>query len=131
MSTLEVRKLCFEYADKYVKVQSEQFQRLGILGDWANPYQTMSPDYEAKTLEVFARLRRERAGLQEAQAGSLVDRESDGPGRRGTGIQDVTDKSVFVEFPLMPTRGQTNGRVTTCWSGPPRPGHYRRIWRRR
>src|SRR5687768_4654739 len=31
--TLEMRRLCFDYADKYVKVQSEQFQRLGILGD--------------------------------------------------------------------------------------------------
>src|SRR3954453_21941245 len=32
--TVEVRDRCYAYADKYVKVQSEQFQRLGILGDW-------------------------------------------------------------------------------------------------
>ncbi len=55
MSVLEVRKLCHEYAEKYVKIQSEQFQRLGILGDWDNPYLTMSPGYEAETLEVFAK----------------------------------------------------------------------------
>ena len=55
MSVLDVRKRCFEYASKYVKIQSEQFQRLGILGDWGNPYLTMDPEYEAETLEVFAK----------------------------------------------------------------------------
>src|SRR6478609_6345738 len=45
MSTVEVRRKCFEYADKYVKVQSQQFQRLGILGEWNNPYLTMKPEY--------------------------------------------------------------------------------------
>ena len=53
--TLEMRRLCFAYADKYVKVQSEQFQRLGILGEWGDPYLTMAPSYEADTLDVFAR----------------------------------------------------------------------------
>jgi isoleucyl-tRNA synthetase len=37
MSVGEVRKLCHDYADKYVKIQSEQFQRLGILGEWGPP----------------------------------------------------------------------------------------------
>src|SRR5690348_15601622 len=41
MSTVEVRRKCYEYAAKYVKIQSEQFQRLGILGNWADPYLTM------------------------------------------------------------------------------------------
>src|SRR5579884_2237726 len=51
MSITDVRKKCFEYADKYVKIQSEQFQRLGILGEWENPYLTMNPVYEESTLE--------------------------------------------------------------------------------
>src|SRR2546430_6820146 len=55
MPIVEIRKLCFAYADKYVKLQSEQFQRLGILAEWDKPYATMTPDYEACTLEVFAR----------------------------------------------------------------------------
>src|SRR5436190_8286578 len=56
MSVSEIRKLCFEYADKYVKLQSEQFQRLGILGEWNDPYLTMKPQYEASVLEVFAKI---------------------------------------------------------------------------
>src|SRR3954447_5536643 len=55
MSTVDVRRRCYEYAAKYVGVQSEQFQRLGILGEWNDPYLTMAPAYEASTLEVFAR----------------------------------------------------------------------------
>src|SRR6476469_3711593 len=56
MSTVEVRRKCFEYAAKYVGIQSEQFQRLGILGEWDDPYLTMEKGYEAGTLEVFAKL---------------------------------------------------------------------------
>src|SRR5205085_4475856 len=55
LGTLEVRRRCFEYAQKYVGVQCEQFKRLGILGEWNNPYLTMKPRYEASTLEVFAK----------------------------------------------------------------------------
>ncbi len=44
---LEVRKLCREYAENWVKVQKEEFIRLGVLGDWNNPYLTMTPSYQA------------------------------------------------------------------------------------
>ncbi|KPK80591.1 MAG: hypothetical protein AMJ81_11810, partial [Phycisphaerae bacterium SM23_33] len=56
MSHAEVRRHCAAYADKYAKVQSEQFQRLGVMGEFGRPYITMSPEYEAAVLEVFARM---------------------------------------------------------------------------
>ncbi|MBN1942491.1 MAG: class I tRNA ligase family protein, partial [Phycisphaerae bacterium] len=56
MPAADIRKLCKAYAEKFVGVQSEQFQRLGVLGDFTNPYITMHPRYEAAVLEVFARL---------------------------------------------------------------------------
>jgi len=56
MSKLGIRKGCKKYASKYVKVQSEQFQELGIFGDFDNPYLTFKPQYEAGILEVFAEL---------------------------------------------------------------------------
>jgi len=52
---LEVREACAAFADKYRKVQTEQFERLGILGDWANEYWTIQPAYEAAELETFAK----------------------------------------------------------------------------
>jgi isoleucyl-tRNA synthetase len=52
---LEVREACAAFADKYRRIQTEQFQRLGVLGDWANEYWTIQPEYEAAELETFAR----------------------------------------------------------------------------
>ncbi len=53
MSKTDIRKLCFKYASKYVKIQSKQFRELGIFGDFDNPYLTFKPSYEAGILEVF------------------------------------------------------------------------------
>ncbi|MEE9258787.1 MAG: isoleucine--tRNA ligase [Nitrospinaceae bacterium] len=43
----EIRKLCREYADKFVEVQREEFKRLGVFADWERPYLTMDYSYEA------------------------------------------------------------------------------------
>ena len=56
MSPLEIREKCTNYAKKWVEIQKEGFQRLGILGEWDNPYLTLNPEYEAKQLEVFGEL---------------------------------------------------------------------------
>ncbi|MDY7010222.1 MAG: isoleucine--tRNA ligase [Planctomycetota bacterium] len=56
MSHSDVRRRCAEYADKYVRIQAEQFQRLGVIGEFDRPYITMTPEYESAVLEVFARL---------------------------------------------------------------------------
>ncbi len=52
----EFRELCYEYALKQVANQKEQFKRLGVLGDWDNPYITLTKDFEARQIEVFAKM---------------------------------------------------------------------------
>ena len=98
MSVVDVRKRCWDHASKYARLQSEQFQRLGILGDWENPYMTMAPKYEAATLEVFSEF--VAAGLVYKQLKpvhwsienqtALADAELE--------YRDVEDPSVQVEF---------------------------------
>ncbi len=56
MPQLEIRRLCREFADKYFNIQREQFQRLGVIGDWQHPYLTMSPEYEAGIVRTFRKL---------------------------------------------------------------------------
>ncbi|MFH1149963.1 MAG: isoleucine--tRNA ligase [Actinomycetota bacterium] len=56
VSKVELRRMCRDYAMKYVALQSEEFQRLGVLGEFDNPYLTLSPTYEATNIEVFADL---------------------------------------------------------------------------
>ncbi|MDE3147945.1 MAG: isoleucine--tRNA ligase, partial [Acidobacteriota bacterium] len=48
-----VLEACRAYAQKYVDLQTSQFQRIGCFGRWELPYKTMSRDYEARTLEAF------------------------------------------------------------------------------
>jgi isoleucyl-tRNA synthetase len=47
------RKLCREYAEKYLAIQREEFIRLGVFGDWMEPYITMAYDYEATIVREF------------------------------------------------------------------------------
>ncbi|MDP0493912.1 MAG: isoleucine--tRNA ligase [Fusobacterium sp. JB021] len=56
MSPLKIREKCTKYAKKWVNIQKEGFIRLGVLGEWDNPYLTLAPEYEAKQLEVFGEL---------------------------------------------------------------------------
>src|SRR2546429_128301 len=55
MPPLSIRRACREFAANALKRQTRDFQRLGILGEWDNPYITMSDHYEAETARLFAR----------------------------------------------------------------------------
>ncbi len=50
----ELRDYCMEYARTYIDVQREEFQRLGVLGDWQDPYITFKAQYEAAQIGAFA-----------------------------------------------------------------------------
>ncbi len=56
MPKIKVREKCEKYARKFVRIQKEEFQRLGCLGDWDNPYLTLAPQYEKGILEVFRKI---------------------------------------------------------------------------
>jgi isoleucyl-tRNA synthetase len=48
-----ILEACRAYAQKYVDLQTSQFERIGCFGRWDKPYKTMTRDYEARTLEAF------------------------------------------------------------------------------
>ena len=52
---LETRKKCRSYAEKYVNIQREEFKRLGVFGEWDNPYLTMKYEYQATILRELGR----------------------------------------------------------------------------
>ncbi len=56
MSQVEKRRACRAYAEKFVSIQREQFKRLGVFGEWENPYLTMAYPYEAATVNEFGKL---------------------------------------------------------------------------
>lgn len=55
VSKTEIRKRCREYAARFVEIQKEDFKRLGVFGDWENPYLTMSRGYQASILRELGR----------------------------------------------------------------------------
>lgn len=56
ISTLEFREKCREYAMKFVDIQRQESIKLGVFGDWFNPYLTLDPLYEEKVIETFGKL---------------------------------------------------------------------------
>ncbi|MEZ5405986.1 MAG: isoleucine--tRNA ligase [Verrucomicrobiia bacterium] len=118
---VSIRKKCAAYAEKYINIQREQFQRLGVFGDWQNPYLTMAPEYEAEILRLFAKLVRKNlvyqtlkpdywsTGCQTALAEAEVE------------YQDREDQAIYVKFPLADDVSQKTFFViwtTTPWTLP-------------
>lgn len=100
LTPLEVRQKSEELARKYIDIQRRQFKRLGVFGDWANPYLTLDPTYEADILRSFARMVEEglvyqskkpvfwSTGAQTALAEAEVE------------YQEREDIAIFVKFPI-------------------------------
>jgi len=55
IAILEKRKLCRDYASEFVVIQREEFKRLGVFGDWDDPYLTMSNSYEGAIVNEFVK----------------------------------------------------------------------------
>src|ERR1700726_669625 len=102
LSPLEVRKRSEAFARKFIDIQREQFKRLGVFGEWENPYLTLNPGYEADILRAFAIFVEKRlvyeslkpvfwsTGAQTALAEAEVE------------YQERDDIAVFVKFPIPP-----------------------------
>jgi isoleucyl-tRNA synthetase len=55
MSKADIRRLCKEYAEKYISIQRGEFKRLGVVGDWERPYRTLDPEYEAQEVRELGK----------------------------------------------------------------------------
>ena len=99
MDVAALRERCFNSAQEFVEKQREQFQRVGILGDWSRPYRTMAPEYEARELEVFARIVERGLVYQQLKPVNWSIENQTALAEADIDYKDVTDTTVFVEFP--------------------------------
>lgn len=124
MSDAEFRKLCEEFALDQIDNQREVFKRLGIQGDFDNPYITMQKEYEAEQLRVFAKMV-ERGLIYKGKKpiywspsseSSLAEAEIE--------YQDKRSPSIYVAFPVEDGKGVVDQGVnfiiwtTTPWTIP-------------
>ncbi len=56
ISDVELRQICRDFALGYLDDQRNQFRRLGAIGDWSNPYITLTKDFEATQIEIFSEM---------------------------------------------------------------------------
>jgi isoleucyl-tRNA synthetase len=120
---IKIREKCEATARHFIGVQSEQFQRLGVFGDWANPYLTLDPAYEAETIRVFATLVGKNlvyqglrpvlwsTGCQTALAEAEIE------------YKEKVDPAIYVKFPLtefaVPQELQLHNASLLIWTTTP------------
>ena len=100
LSAVELRRLCRDYAEKFYRIQREEFQRLGVLGDWELPYLTMDREYEAAIIREFGKFV-EKGGVYKGLKPVLwctVDQTA--LAEAEVEYEDHTSPSIYVKFPM-------------------------------
>src|SRR5881396_2790366 len=100
MPPLSIRRACREFAANALKRQTRDFQRLGILGEWDNPYSTMSDHYEAETARLFARFVERGYVYKGARPVYWCIHDQTALAEAEVEYKEHTSPSVYVNFPL-------------------------------
>ena len=122
----EIRRRCTEFATGWIDVQRGSFRRLGVFGDWENPYLTMAPGYEAEILRVFAKLVENGAVYQSKKPVQWSYGAHTALAEAEVEYQDKESTAIFVKFPLTPESSSKLGIgnasiaiwTTTPWTLP-------------
>ncbi len=102
MQPIQVRRKCKTYAEKFVKLQSGQMQRLLTVAEYTDPYLTMNPRYEGAVLEVFADLVARGIVYRGLKPVHWSIENQTALAEAELEYYDREDTSVYVRFPLRP-----------------------------
>ena len=100
LSSVQLRQMCRDYANKFYNIQREEFERLGVFGDWEHPYLTMDKEYEGDIVQEFGKFV-EKGGVYKglkpvlwctADQTALAEAEVE--------YEDHSSPSIFVKFPF-------------------------------
>jgi len=122
----EIRKRCRQYAEKHIAAHREQFQALGVIGDWPNPYLTLDPRYEAGVLDIFADLVEKGYVYRELKAIHWCIHCETALAEAEIEYADARSPSIFVKFRAAADLEQFTGQTalsvliwtTTPWTLP-------------
>ena len=115
----EFRNLCMEYAYKQVNRQMVGFKRLGVLADYEHPYITLTHDFEADQIRVFAKMAAKGLiykGLKPvywspSSESALAEAEIE--------YHDITSKSIYFKFPIVNGTGMFENASFLVWTTTP------------
>jgi isoleucyl-tRNA synthetase len=124
MSKAEIRRLCKEYAEKYISIQRDEFKRLGVLGDWERPYRTLDPAYEAQEVRELGKIVESGALYRQKKpvywcascVTALAEAEVE--------YEDHISPSIYVKFAVTNSKGlfpidPVNGTFFVIWTTTP------------
>jgi isoleucyl-tRNA synthetase len=113
MSAAEIRRACRDYALRWVDVQRAEFQRLGVLGDWARPYLTLDPTYEGAIVRALAKFTRDGYLYRGNKPVQWCPRDRTALAVAEVEFADKSSPSIYVRMPLLPEgwRGKLDPRL--------------------
>ncbi|UCZ51807.1 isoleucine--tRNA ligase [Bacillus shivajii] len=124
LSVAEFRQKCEEYALNQIDSQREQFKRLGVRGDWDNPYVTLNPEYEAQQIRVFGEMAK-RGYIYKGKKPVYWSPSSESAlAEAEIEYHDKRSPSIYVAFDVKDGRGVLDGDekyviwTTTPWTIP-------------
>ncbi|MBS3910130.1 MAG: isoleucine--tRNA ligase [Actinobacteria bacterium] len=100
ISQVEFRKLCRDYAMRYVDIQREQFMRLGVSGDWFDPYLTLKHEYEATNVKTFGELYKRGLVYKRRKPIHWCVKDQTALAEAEIEYRDEVSPSIYVKFPL-------------------------------
>ncbi|CAH0217127.1 Isoleucine--tRNA ligase [Peribacillus sp. Bi96] len=124
MTVAEFRKLCEEYAYVQIDNQREQFKRIGVRGDWDNPYITLKPEYEAQQIKVFGDMAKKGYIYKGKKPVYWSPSSESALAEAEIEYQDKRSASIYVAFEITEGKGVIEEGVkiiiwtTTPWTIP-------------
>ena len=106
MTTAQFRTKCREYAEGYIEKMTGQFQRLGVLGEWENPYITLLPEFEAKQIEVFGKMAEKGLIYKGMKPVYWCPHDQTALAEAEIEYADDPCTTIFVKFPVKDDKGK-------------------------
>jgi isoleucyl-tRNA synthetase len=117
---VQFRQECREFAAKWIDIQREEFKRLGILGDWANPYTTMTYAAEAQIVRELSKFLMDGSLYKGAKPVMWSVVEKTALAEAEVEYHDHTSTTIFVRFPVQKTnQKELEGASIVIWTTTP------------
>lgn len=128
MTVSEFRSACHKFAQDFVDIQMDSFKRLGVLGDWENPYLTMAPGFEAREVKVFGEMFKKGYIYKGLKPVYWCPHDETALAEAEIEYKDIACTSIYVKFKVKDDLGKLEGLdldntyfviwTTTTWTLP-------------
>ncbi len=113
VSNKEFCEKCKEFALEHVNTQREQFKRLGVVGDWENPYLTLTNDFVAKQIEVFGEMAKKGYIYKGLKPVYWCPHDETALAEAEIEYKDSTCESIYVKFAVKDDKGKISAILGT------------------